>query len=80
MTTAARPRTRKNHKSFLPPTADVAKIAGRDFVIMPLVDFEEWQEDQLLAAVVAERLESDEKVISFEEVEARLDRGARDRK
>ncbi len=80
MTTATGPRARKNRHRLLPPTADVAKIAGRDFVIMPLSDFEEWQEDQLLAAVVAQRLESGEEVVPFEEIEARLDHRAQGRK
>jgi hypothetical protein len=44
------------------------------------VDFEEWQGDQLLAAVVAERLESGEEVVPFEEIETRLDRKAKGRK
>ncbi len=80
MTTATKPRTRKNRARLLPPTADVAKIAGKDFVIMPLSDFEEWQEDQLLAAVVAERLKNKEAIVPFEEIEKRLDRKAKGRK
>ncbi len=81
MTTATKPRANKNlARRLLPPTADVAKIAGKDFLIMPLRDFEEWQEDQLLAAVVAERLESGEKIVPFEEIEDRLDRKAKSRK
>ena len=72
-------RSRKKPSPF-PPTADVANIAGRDFIIMPLDDFEEWQEDQLLAAVVGQRLESGEKTVPFEEMEARLDRHAKGRK
>ncbi len=79
MTTATRPRIRKKRVRLLPPTADIAKIAGKDFVIMPLSDFEEWQEDQLLAAVVAQRLESREAIVLFDEIEARLDRKAKGR-
>ena len=77
MTTTLKPRARKKHARLLPPNADVAKIAGKDFLIMPLSDFEEWQEDQLLAAVAAQRLESGEEILPFEEIEARLDRGAK---
>ena len=80
MATATGMRVRKNRKRLLPPTADVAKIAGQDFVIMPLDDFEEWQEDRLLAAVVAQRLAKGEESTPFEEMEARLDRRTKGRK
>lgn len=78
ITKKAKPR-RKSRPS-LPAAADVATIAGRDFVIMPLDEFEEWREDQLLSAVVAQRLESGEKIVPFKEIEARLDRRAKARK
>lgn len=83
MKKAAKKPARKNpskRTSPFPPTAGVTKIDGRDFIIMPLDDFEEWQEDRLLAAVVGQRLASGEKTVPFEEIEARLDRNAKRRK
>ena len=81
MATATKTRIcKKNRNPLLPPTAGVAKIAGRDFVIVPLDDFEEWQEDRLLAAVVARRMQSGEQLLPFEEIEARLDRKDKGRK
>ena len=80
MTTTLKPRARKKHVGLLPPTADVARIAGKDFIIMPLNDFEEWQEDKLLAAVAAQRLGSGEEIVPFEVIEARLDSRTQGRK
>jgi hypothetical protein len=73
MTTVTKPRSRKRgQKNFLPPSADVANVAGRDFVIMPLDDFEEWFDDMLLMAVADERLQSKPLVtVPMEDVFAR---------
>ena len=71
---------KKTKRSQLPPTADVASIAGKEFVIMPLEDFEEWQDDMMLTALVTERLEDGEAFIPFEEIEARLDQRKKRRK
>ncbi len=69
--TAKKQSCKKN--SFLPPSADVVKISGHEYLIVPLDDFREWDEDRMLAALMAKRLESDEELIPIEEVEKRLD-------
>ncbi len=74
MTTAMKPRSRRSRKRFLPSSADVAKIAGREFVIVPLDDFEEWFDDMLLQAVADERLQNKPlETIPMEKVFARQD-------
>ena len=74
MTTTTRTRSRKSCKSFLPSSADVANVAGRDFVIMPLDDFEEWFDDMLLMAMADERLQSKPlETVPMEKVFARQD-------
>jgi hypothetical protein len=57
----------------LPPTAKVVEVAGRECVIVPLDEYDDWLQDAMLATVAADRLERSEGVISFEEMEARLD-------
>lgn len=82
MTTAVRKNAKKrpNKKSFLPPSADVVKIAGREYVIAPLDEFQEWGEDRMLALLMEDRLEEDGPYMSMEEFEKRLDRKNKGRK
>lgn len=70
---------KKNDVSSLPPSADVITISGRDYIIAPLDEFREWEEDRALAALMAERLATDEELIPLEEVERRLDAKKRGR-
>jgi hypothetical protein len=79
MTTALKAkRAKKADRSPLPPFADVAVIAGREYLIAPLDEFAEWCEDQALLPLVKERLERQERLaVPFAEVEARLDRKKR---
>lgn len=54
---AAPKRTgRRNGMPPVPPTANVVEIAGREYVIAPLDDYDEWLQDQLLAAIASERM------------------------
>ncbi len=65
----------KNRRSYLPPSAGVVEIAGREIVFIPLDDFEEWHEDQLLGLLAKERMERHgDQTVSFEEICASLDR------
>lgn len=75
MTTTTKKRVaRRKAPPFLPPTADVATIAGRDFVIVPLDDFDEWYEDHLLAVLANERAKDNSRPSrSAEEVFSRQD-------
>lgn len=77
MTTTVQPKkTLKKHnagKQDLPPSAEVLNLSGHDYLIVPLDEFREWDEDRMLAALMAERLASDEELIPLEEVERRLD-------
>ncbi len=76
MTTATKTKktaTPKKSRPPLPPTAKVVEIGGRDCVIVPLDEYDDWLQDALLTAVAADRLERDEDAIPFEEFEARLD-------
>lgn len=58
----------------LPPTAKVVEVGGRDCVIVPLDEYDDWLQDALLAAVAADRLANvkEEDLIPFEDFEARL--------
>ncbi len=57
----------------LPPTAAVVDVGGRECVIVPLDEYDDWFHDAMLAAIMAERLASDEELIPMEEVDRRLD-------
>ncbi len=71
--TAPKPAVADKDYPPLPPAAKVVEIGGRDCVIVPLDEYDEWLQDALLTAVAADRLERNEDTIPFEEVEARLD-------
>ncbi len=77
MTTAIKTkRTAKRRgagRRDLPYSAEVLNLSGRDYLIVPLDDFEEWDEDRQLTALMAERLAVDEELIPLEEMERRLD-------
>ncbi len=75
-TTVKTKRTGKRRgaeRNNLPSSAEVLKLSGRDYLIVPLDDFEEWDEDRQLAALMAERMAADEELIPLEEVERSLD-------
>ncbi len=71
--------SRKGGYPPLPPTAKVVEVVGRECVIVPLDDYDDWLQDALLTAIAADRLERGGDVIPFEEVEARLDAGKKRR-
>ena len=80
-TTEKNPKNRQTKKaSHLPPIADVVKISGREYVIAPLDEFREWEEDKALKELMAERLEDNGPYISLEEFEKHLFRKAKGRK
>lgn len=70
---ATKARSRKKPEHSLPPSAEVVNLSGRDYLIVPMDEFQEWDEDRMLIALMAERLASDEELIPLEEVERRLD-------
>jgi hypothetical protein len=76
MTTALKTkRAKKEAWPPLPPSADVAVIAGREYLIAPLDEFAEWCEDQALLPLVKERLENpNRRIVPFSEIEAALDK------
>jgi hypothetical protein len=58
----------------LPSQAGRAVIEGREFILFPSDEFTDWYEDQILAAVAAERLRNERHLARpAEEVFARLD-------
>jgi hypothetical protein len=71
--TAQKTTAAKKDYPPLPPAAKVVEIGGRECVIVPLDEYDDWLQDTLLTVVAADRLERDEGTIPFEEVEARLD-------
>ena len=75
--TADKGSGKKSKRPAIPPSAGVTVVDGREFVIMPLADFEEWQDERLFAALVRERIESDEPVVPFEEIAAKLNKGGK---
>lgn len=69
----------KKARPQLPPSAGITVVDGREFVIMPLDDFEEWQDEQAFAALMRERIESDEPTIPFSQMMAKLNKGRKGR-
>ncbi len=64
---------RKKTKFPLPDSADTAVIAGREYIIVPSDDLEEWYIDQMLGMVATERLKTDRATAApLDEVIARL--------
>ncbi len=58
----------------LPSTAEVLKLAGRDYVVVPLDDYDAWLQDAMFAVILEERLKNGPgETISFDEFEKRLD-------
>ncbi len=84
MTTTTTMKTTKKRtgkrQSFLPPSADVVKISGREYIIAPLDEFKEWDEDRTLAALMEERIKEGGPYISLEEFERHLDQRNKGRK
>lgn len=77
MTTTTKKDVKKSvnkKRTLLPPSADVVVISGREYIIAPLDEFQEWGEERMLAELMAERLEEGGPYISLEEFEKRLDR------
>ncbi len=72
MIAATKTKKSAGDRADLPPSADVVVISGRKYVIAPLDEFQEWEEDRRLASVMRERLQDGEAMISFEEFEKRL--------
>ena len=60
------------NKTILPPSADVITISGREYIIAPLDEFQEWEEDKWLSTLIAERIEDGGPYIALEEFEKRL--------
>ncbi len=59
----------------LPPAADVAKISGTEYLVMPLEQYYEWCEDHALSAIAADRLKRQEHLaVPFEEILRSQDR------
>jgi hypothetical protein len=73
MTTATKTKKNAVNKADLPPSADVITVSGRKYIIAPLDEFQEWDEDRQLASIMRERMHDGESMISFEEFEKRLD-------
>lgn len=71
---AAPKRGRKNSGIPLPPSADVVEISGREYIIAPLDEYRDWEEERALAALMRERINDGDPLIPFEEFESRLDR------
>ena len=62
-------------KPPLPPDSGVAVIAGKEYLIAPLDEYDDWMQDRLLAAVAADRLDNGRgSPEPFENMEKRLDR------
>lgn len=83
MTTTAKRTAKKNlskKPAVLPPSADVVKISGREYLIAPLDEYREWEEDRALAALMAERLDGDGPYVSLDEFEKMLARKNKRRK
>lgn len=60
-------------RKLLPESASNAVIANREFLLIPIDDFAEWFEDQILVAVANDRMERDgDKLVPFSEIVARL--------
>ena len=75
MTTATKTRSRKSRKNRMPPSADVATIAGREFLIIPLDEYDDWYDDHLLGLLMTERMtDPNQKIVPFSEIEKRLDK------
>ncbi len=75
MTTTAKktPKARSRSRApFLPPSSDVVNISGREYVITPLDEFQEWEEDRALLAIAEERLADGGSWITAEEFKKRL--------
>jgi hypothetical protein len=74
-----KPKLRNRRKKPpLPPESGVAIIAGREYLIAPLAEYDDWMQDRLLAAVAFDRLENNNSpAIPFDEMEKRLDRKRR---
>lgn len=72
-------RTKKK-KTLLPPSADVVKISGREYIIAPLDEFQEWEEERALAALMSKRLDEAGPYLSWAEFEKRLDRKTKGQK
>ena len=66
-------RVAKKDSALFPPSAEIVKLSGREYLIVPMEDFQDWDDDRMLAALMAERLASNEELIPLEEVEKRLD-------
>ena len=76
MTTTTKKGTPKRigkNRDHLPPSADIISISGRKYLIAPLDEFQEWDEDRLLLRLVTERIEEGGPYIALEEFEKRLE-------
>ena len=69
-----RPGAKRRAKTPLPESAGRAVIGGKEFILIPAADFEEWYEDRMLAAISAERLKLERHLaVPIENVIRRLD-------
>ncbi len=86
MTTMTKKSPKKRSRSprvlrdMLPPSADIVEISGREYLIAPFDEYQEWEEDRALMAIVEERLNDGSTPISYEEFTKRLDRQNKGRK
>jgi hypothetical protein len=86
MTTTAKkaPKTRSRSRArdaYLPPSADIVEISGREYIIAPLDEYAEWEEDRELMAIVEERLANGGSWLTAEEFKKGLaERNARRKK
>lgn len=82
-TTVAKKSTKKRSRrraDFLPPSADVVSISGRDYIIAPFDEYQEWEEDRALLAIMDERMADGGPYITMEELEKHLDEKNKGRK
>lgn len=64
----------------LPPSSTMVEIGGKEYVITAKADFEDWYEDQILAAIAAVRLKAErDKAMPLDEVIRHLDGGRQGR-
>lgn len=71
---AKRARGKAKDLPPIPPTAKIVEIGGRECVIVPLDEYDDWLQDALLTVIAADRLKNHrDDAIPFEEAVARLD-------
>lgn len=74
---AAKPVAKRTPKKQdyppMPDSAEVVTLAGQDYMVVSLEDYDEWLTDAMFDVMIRERLKHDQgPAVPFEEVEARL--------